>query len=70
MIRVLLIEDNAEMRENTAEILSLSNYEVMTAENGKLAMAYYEYWQNCHRRVIFRLCFLQQRQRRKIFEKE
>lgn len=38
MIRVLLIEDNDEMRENTAEILSLSNYEVITAANGKLGI--------------------------------
>lgn len=33
--RILLIEDNAEIRENTAEILELSNYVVDTAENGK-----------------------------------
>ena len=33
--KVLLIEDNEDMRENTAEILELSNYEVETAENGK-----------------------------------
>lgn len=32
---ILLIEDNPEMRENTAEILELSNYKVITAENGK-----------------------------------
>lgn len=38
MIRILLIEDNDEMRENTAEILSLSNYEVITAANGKLGV--------------------------------
>ena len=35
MIKVLLIEDNDEVRENTAEILELANYEVETAENGK-----------------------------------
>ncbi len=35
MIKVLLIEDNAEVRENTAEILELANYDVETAENGK-----------------------------------
>ena len=35
MNTVLLIEDNAEIRENTAEILELANYKVMTAENGK-----------------------------------
>jgi CRP-like cAMP-binding protein/CheY-like chemotaxis protein len=33
--KILLIEDNNEMRENTAEILSLSKYEVLTAPNGK-----------------------------------
>lgn len=33
--KILLIEDNPEMRENTAEILELSGYEVLTAENGK-----------------------------------
>ena len=32
---ILLIEDNLEIRENTAEILELSNYIVDTAENGK-----------------------------------
>lgn len=35
MKKILLIEDNDEIRENTAEILELSNYEVFTAENGK-----------------------------------
>ena len=35
MKKILLVEDNAEMRENTAEILELSNYEVVTAANGK-----------------------------------
>ncbi|WP_215233450.1 MULTISPECIES: response regulator [Dyadobacter] len=33
--KILLIEDNPEMRENTAEILELANYEVVTAQNGK-----------------------------------
>lgn len=33
--KILLIEDNMEMRENTAEILELANYEVLTAINGK-----------------------------------
>ena len=36
--RILLIEDNAEIRENTAEILELSNYTVETAENGKIGV--------------------------------
>ena len=35
MKKILLIEDNPEMRENTAEILELADYEVTTAENGK-----------------------------------
>ena len=34
--RILLIEDNNEIRENTAEILALSNYTVDSAENGKV----------------------------------
>lgn len=33
--KILLIEDNKDMRENTAEILELSNYKVLTARNGK-----------------------------------
>lgn len=35
MKKILIIEDNDEVRENTAEILELSNYKVVTAENGK-----------------------------------
>jgi CRP/FNR family cyclic AMP-dependent transcriptional regulator len=35
MKKILVIEDNIEVRENIAEILELSNYEVVTAENGK-----------------------------------
>lgn len=35
MKKILLIEDNQEVRENTAEILELANYKVITAENGK-----------------------------------
>jgi len=38
MKKILLIEDNATIRENTAEILSLANYQVFTAENGKLGV--------------------------------
>ena len=38
MQRVLLIEDNNEIRENTAEILELANYKVDTAPNGKLGV--------------------------------
>lgn len=35
MKKILLIEDNADVRENTAEILTLSQYNVITAVNGK-----------------------------------
>lgn len=35
MTKILLVEDNDEIRENTAEILELANYEVSTAANGK-----------------------------------
>ncbi|HET6993182.1 MAG TPA: response regulator [Bacteroidia bacterium] len=35
MKKILLIEDNQGMRENTAEILELAHYKVFTAENGK-----------------------------------
>ena len=33
--RILVIEDNAEVRENIAEILELSDYIVVTSDNGK-----------------------------------
>ena len=32
---ILLIEDDAVLRENTAELLEISNYKVLTASNGK-----------------------------------
>lgn len=35
MKTILLIEDNADMRENTAEILELAGYRVQKAENGR-----------------------------------
>ena len=35
MKKILLIEDNLEVRENTAEILELSDFNVLTAPNGK-----------------------------------
>jgi CRP-like cAMP-binding protein/CheY-like chemotaxis protein len=38
MKTILLIEDNLEVRENTAEILELANYKVLTAENGKIGI--------------------------------
>ncbi len=34
MKKILLIEDDTVLRENTAELLELSNYEVLTAANG------------------------------------
>ena len=34
MKTILVIEDNDEIRENTAELLLLNNYNVLTAENG------------------------------------
>src|ERR1043165_5610756 len=36
--RIVLIEDNRAVRENTAEILELSGYEVMQAENGRVGL--------------------------------
>lgn len=39
MKKILVIEDNDEVRENIAEILELSNYEVMSAANGKEGVA-------------------------------
>jgi CRP-like cAMP-binding protein/AmiR/NasT family two-component response regulator len=38
MKKILLIEDNEDIRSNTAEILELSNYEVILAENGKVGV--------------------------------
>lgn len=38
MKKIVLIEDNSQIRENTAEILELANYTVSTAENGKLGV--------------------------------
>jgi CRP/FNR family transcriptional regulator, cyclic AMP receptor protein len=35
MDKILLIEDHLELRENTAELLELSNYVVLKAEDGK-----------------------------------
>ncbi|MEI9810627.1 MAG: response regulator [Bacteroidota bacterium] len=35
MQSILVIDDNADIRENTAEILGLAGYQVFTAENGK-----------------------------------
>ncbi|MGE5108725.1 MAG: response regulator [Sphingobacteriales bacterium] len=38
MKKILLIEDNEEIRNNTAEILELSNYRVIEAQNGKIGV--------------------------------
>lgn len=38
MKKVLLIEDDTTVRENTAELLELSDYEVITAVNGKVGV--------------------------------
>lgn len=38
MKTILLIEDNDILRENTAEILELTGYRVVTAENGKIGV--------------------------------
>jgi CRP-like cAMP-binding protein/CheY-like chemotaxis protein len=38
MITILLIEDDAVLRENTAELLELSNYKVIKASNGKIGV--------------------------------
>jgi len=38
MKKVLIIEDNTDVRENLAEILELSNYQPITAENGKIGV--------------------------------
>jgi DNA-binding response OmpR family regulator len=38
MKKILLIEDNPEVRENTQEILELAGYNVVTAPNGKIGV--------------------------------
>lgn len=38
MKKILLIEDNADVRENTSEILDLAGYSVVTAPNGKVGV--------------------------------
>src|SRR5690349_15839565 len=38
MKKILLIEDNDDIRANTAEILELANYKMFTAANGKLGV--------------------------------
>jgi CRP/FNR family transcriptional regulator, polysaccharide utilization system transcription regulator len=39
MKKILIIEDNKDVRENIVEILSLAGYEVTSAENGKLGIS-------------------------------
>jgi CRP-like cAMP-binding protein/ActR/RegA family two-component response regulator len=38
MKKILIIEDNGDIRSNIAEILELSNYQVIVAENGKVGV--------------------------------
>jgi len=38
MKKILLIEDNNDIRENTLEILQLANYLVVPAENGEVGI--------------------------------
>lgn len=38
MKKILVIEDNLEVRENICEILELDSYEVLSAENGKIGV--------------------------------
>ena len=38
MKKVLIIEDNEIVRDNTADLLELENYQVQTAENGKIGV--------------------------------
>lgn len=38
MTKILIIEDNKDVRENTADLLELAKYEVSTAENGKIGV--------------------------------
>lgn len=38
MKKILIIEDNTEIRENTEEILTLAGYNVVTAPNGKVGV--------------------------------
>ena len=38
MKKILVIEDNLEVRENICEILELSDYEVHSAENGLIGV--------------------------------
>lgn len=44
MKKILIIEDDQVMRENTAEILELARYEVKTAHNGKVGCSVAREW--------------------------
>ncbi len=39
MKKILIIEDDAAIRENTAELLALNGFEIVTAENGRTGYA-------------------------------
>lgn len=38
MKKILIIEDNQDVRENTADILEYAGYSILTAENGKIGL--------------------------------
>lgn len=38
MYKILIIEDNTDIRENLEELLELCDYEVVTAENGAIGV--------------------------------
>ena len=38
MKKILVVEDNTDVRENLAEILTLAGYDVSVAENGKIGV--------------------------------
>ena len=42
--KVLVIEDNFDVRDNITEILELANYDVQSAENGKIGVAMAQDW--------------------------
>ena len=44
MKKILIIEDNEDVRENTADILELTGYVVATAENGKIGIKKAKQW--------------------------
>lgn len=45
MKRILLIDDDIEIRDNIAEILEMENYQVITAENGMMGMGRAIIWE-------------------------